>query len=206
LDGSTPSLDSPRYTAPIVIRDDTTVSAVAVRGAAVSATVSARFVKKERPPNLIPNGDFTKGLEGWQRVVAKADEDSLQVDVERSAKLSASNVARLIIRKPTGVVYHLRLVHPFQARPGAQYTLTFQAVADGPVQCRVGLQARRAPHKVLGMEHEAIGTVPQRYTVRGGGLHENEAGEYLVQFDVGVQENAGRTLWIADVHLEETFE
>jgi len=206
LDGSTPTLDSPRYTAPIVIRDDTTVSAVAVRGAAVSATVSARFVKKVRPPNLIPNGDFAKGLEGWQRVVAKADEDSLQVDVERSAKLSASNAARLVIRKPTGVVYHLRLVHPFQARPGAQYTLTFQAVADGPVRCRVGLQARHAPHKVLGMKHEAIGTVPQRYTVRGDGLHESEAGEYLVQFDVGDQENAGRTLWIADVHLEETFE
>ena len=204
LDGSAPALDSPRYTAPIVLRDDTTVSAIAARDAAVSAAVSARFVKRERPPNVIPNGDFAKGLEGWQRVVAKADQDALQVDIDRNAKLSAPSAARLIIQKPTGVVYHLRLVHPFQARPGAQYTLTFQAVADGPVRCRVGLQARHAPHKVLGMKHEGIGTVPQRYTVRADGLQEGEACEYLIQFDVGAQENAGRTLWIADVHLEET--
>lgn len=48
--------------------------------------------------------------------------------------------------------------------------------------------------------------VPQRYTMRGGGLQQGEAREYLVQFDVGAQENAGRTLWIGNVHLEETLE
>lgn len=206
LDGSPPTLDAPRYLAPIAIRDDTTVSAIAVREAAMSAAVSARFVKRERPANLIPNGDFSSGLEGWQRVVATAGEDALQVDIDRRAGLSAPQAARLAIRKPTGVVYHLRLLHPFQAQPGAQYTLTFQAVADGPVRCRVGLQARRAPHKVLGMQRKSIGTVPQRYTVQGGGLQDGDPREYFVQFDIGEQENAGRTLWITDVHLEETCE
>jgi hypothetical protein len=48
--------------------------------------------------------------------------------------------------------------------------------------------------------------MPQRYTVRGAGLQEGEAREYLVQFDVGAQEDAGHALWIAEVHLKETFE
>ena len=116
------------------------------------------------------------------------------------------NSVRLFIRNPTGLVYHLRLVHPFAAKPGTEYTLTFRAVADGPVRCRVGLQAAHAPHKVLGMKVELVGTVPQRYTLTGRGLQEGDAREYLLQFDVGAAENAGRTLWIDDVILAETTE
>jgi hypothetical protein len=207
LDGNPAGSESERYTAPVVIRQDTTVSAVAVLGDRVSDAVSARFIQRQRAPNLIPNGDFSDGLDGWQRIVATAaGQDALQVELDPDTRLAGPNSARLMIRNPTGVVYHLRLVHPFQAKPAARYTLTFQAVADGPVRCRVGLQARRAPHKVLGMQHEGIGTVPQRYTVRAEGLQEGQADEYLVQFDVGAAQNAGRTLWIADVHLEETIQ
>jgi hypothetical protein len=110
------------------------------------------------------------------------------------------------MRNPTGTVYHLRLIHPFEAKPGTEYTLSFRAVADGPVRCRVGLQALNAPHKVLGMKMELIGTVPRRFFLKGRGLLEGDAREYLVQFDVGAAENAGRTLWIDDVLLVETAE
>lgn len=206
LDGSVPSARSPRYTGPVLLHDTATVSAVSVRDGAVSAPVSVRFVKRERPPSLIGNGDFDAGLDGWRRVVfPEAGEDALDVTIDTGGRLLGPNSARLYIRNPTGLVYHLRLVHPFEAKPGAEYTLTFRAVADGPVRCRVGLQAANAPHKVLGMRHEGIGTVPQRYSLTGRGLQEGDSPEYLVQFDVGAEENAGRTLWVDDVLLVETF-
>jgi hypothetical protein len=206
LDGSVPSAASPRYTEPLVLRDAATVSAVSVRDGVVSAPVTARFVKRERPPSLIANGDFDGGLDGWQRVVfAEAGEDALEVGVDAGGRLLGPNSARLFMRNPTGTVYHLRLVHPFAAKPGAEYTLSFRAVADGLVRCRVGMQAANAPHKVLGMKVEQVGTVPQRFTVKGRGLLEGDARDYLVQFDVGAAENAGRTLWIDDVLLVETF-
>lgn len=207
LDGSAPAAQSPRYTEPLELKDSATVSAVSVRDGTVSAPVAARFVKRERPPSLIANGDFDGGLEGWRRVVfPEAGEDALDVTIDEGDRLLGPNSARLFMRHPTGTVYHLRLVHPFAAKPGAEYTLTFRAVADGPVRCRVGMQAANAPHKVLGMRQEAIGTVPQRYSVTGRGLLEGDAREYLVQFDVGAAENAGRTLWIDDVILAETAE
>jgi len=190
-----------------VLHDSAMVAAVSVRDGTVSAPVAARFVKRERPPSLIANGDFDGGLEGWRRVVfPEAGEDALDVTIDAGGRLLGPHSARLFIRNPTGLVYHLRLVHPFAAKPGAEYTLTFRAVADGPVRCRVGLQAANAPHKVLGMRHQAIGTVPQRYSLTGRGLQEGDAAEYLVQFDVGAEENAGRNLWIDDVLLVETFE
>ena len=60
--------------------------------------------------------------------------------------------------------------------------------------------------EVLGMHLQTIGTVPRRYTLQGKGLKEGDAVEYLVQFDVGAAENAGRILWIDDVHLAESAE
>jgi hypothetical protein len=207
LDGSLPSADSPRYDGPIVLREAATVSAVSVRGGVVSAPVTARFVKRERPPSLIENGDFEAGLDGWRRVVfPEAGDDALDVSVDEGGRLLGPNSARLFMRNPTGTVYHLRLIHPFEAKPGTEYTLSFRAVADGPVRCRVGLQALNAPHKVLGMKMELIGTVPRRFFLKGRGLLEGDAREYLVQFDVGAAENAGRTLWIDDVLLVETAE
>ncbi|TVS14834.1 MAG: hypothetical protein EA424_18130 [Planctomycetaceae bacterium] len=202
-DGTPPSVQSPRYTEPLVLRENTTISAIAVGQGRKSAPVSATFARRERAPNLIPHGDFADGLAGWQRIVGgPAGDDALQVDADPSRRLPGPGNVRLQIRNPTGIVYHLRLVHPFQAEPGIGYSLSFLAVADGPVHCRVGLQARRAPHTVLGMKHEGIGTVPQRYTLRTSSVLEGEAREFLVQFDLGAKENAGRTLWISDVHLE----
>jgi hypothetical protein len=206
LDGSMPSAASPRYTEPLVLRDAATVSAVSIGDGATSAPVSARFIKRERPPSLVTNGDFDTGLDGWQRVVFdEAGEDALDVDIDPGGRLLGPNSVRLFMRNPTGTVYHLRLVHPFEAKPGAEYSLSFRAVADGPVRCRVGMQAKNAPHKVLGMKVEQMGTVAQRYVVKGRGLLEGDAREYLVQFDVGAAENAGRSLWIDDVLLVETF-
>jgi len=207
LDGTTPGLDSPRYTAPLTLRDTRIVSAISVLDGVTSAPVSARFVKRERPAGLIANGEFDDGLTGWQQVVfAQAGEDALQVGIDGERKLSGPNSARLAIHGPTGTVYHLRLTHPFTAKPGAEYTLTFRAMADGPVRCRVGLQARNAPHQVLGMRHQAIGKIPRRYTLHGRGPKEGDARDYLVQFDVGAAVNAGRNLWIDDVHLAENAE
>jgi hypothetical protein len=202
LDGTVPSARSPRYAAPIPIRADCTVSAVAALDGMTSAPTATHFVKVERPPSLIPNGEFDAGLAGWQRIVfAEAETDALAVTVDDSRRLSGPNSARLLIRKPTGTVYHLRLVHPFEAKVGAEYTLSFRAVADGPVRCRVGMQASAAPHKVLGMRLQAIGTMPQRFVLKGHGPKEGDALDYLVQFDLGAAENAGRTLWLDDVLL-----
>jgi hypothetical protein len=207
LDGSAPVIGSPRYTGSLTIRDSRTVSAISVLDGIASAPVSARFVKRERPAGLIANGEFDQGLTGWKRVVfPQAGEDALAADPDDGRKLSGPNSARLIIRRPTGTVYHLRLTHPFTAKPGVEYTLTFRAMADGPVHCRVGLQAANAPHKVLGMRHQSIGRAPRRYTVHGRGLKKGDADSYLVQFDVGAALNAGRTLWIDDVHLAENAE
>jgi hypothetical protein len=207
LDGSTPSAASPRYTGPVTVRSDCTVTAVGILDGVASAAISARFAKRERPPSLIANGEFDAELEGWRRIVwdeAGTADEALMVDIDGSGRLSGPNSVRLHIRKPTGTVYHLRLVHPFDARPGAEYTLAFRAVADGPVRCRVGMQAQNAPHKVLGMRQETIGTKARRYTLAGGGLNSGEATGYLVQFDVGAAENAGRTLWLDDVRLVST--
>jgi hypothetical protein len=202
LDGSVPTARSARYTAPVRIEQSCTVSAIALSDGTASAVATARFAKRQRPPSLVPNGDFDQGLSGWQRVVfPEADPDGLEVAVDPGRRLCGPNSARLLIRKPTGTVYHLRLVHPFQAKVGAAYTLSFRAVADGPVRCRVGLQASATPHKVLGMRHQAIGTIPQRFVLKGHGPTEGDALDYLVQFDVGAAENAGRTLWLDDVLL-----
>jgi len=207
LDGSAPTADSPRYTAPVTIRDTCTVAAISVLDGTASAVVTARFVKGERAPGLLVNGEFDEGLGGWSPVVfAEAGEDALEVTADGGGTLPGPNSVRLLIRHPTGTVYHLRLTQPFVAKPEAEYTLSFRAVADGPVRCRVGLQAQNAPHKVLGMHLQTIGTVPRRYTLQGKGLKEGDAVEYLVQFDVGAAENAGRILWIDDVHLAESAE
>jgi hypothetical protein len=206
LDGSVPGAASPRYTGPVTIDTDRTVAAVSIVAGAVSAVASARFVKRERPPSLIANGEFDAGLDGWQRLVfaeAGDADTALAAGVETSGRLSGRSSVRLVIKQPTGVVYHLRLVHPFAAKPGMEYELSFRAVADGPVRCRVGLQALAPPHKVLGMRQQPIGTVPRRYTLIGRGLQEGDATAYLVQFDVGAAENAGRTLWLDDVRLQE---
>lgn len=202
LDGSTPTATSPQYRSPVKVCDTCTFSAISLRDGIASSVVSARFAKRDYGPSLLANGEFDDGLTDWEPVVfPEAGEGALVASGDASGVLSGPRSVRLEMIRPTGKVYHLRLVQPFVARPGYEYTLSFRAVADAPVHCRVGLQAKEAPHQVLGMHQQSIGTVPRRYTLTGRAPE--EANTYLVQFDVGVTENAGRTLWIDDVHLAE---
>ncbi len=202
LDGSPPTADSPRYDAPLRLTESRTVRAISRLAGASSTEVSARFQQRPRPENLLQNGQFDDGMTGWNRVVASPlPRDALVWSQDTTGRLSGPNSMRLQIRQPTGTVYHLRLTQGFQASADSEYRLSFRAVADGPVRCRVGLQALRAPHRVLGMRMETIDTTARRYTLTASGPPENEAVDYLVQFDLGARENQGRTVWIDDVQL-----
>ena len=204
LDGSRPTAASPRYTTPLRLTESRTVRAISRLADISSSEVSARFQRRPRPANLLENGQFDDGTTGWNRVVAgHLPHGALGWRIDTASRLSGPNSMRLEIRQPTGTVHHLRLTQGFQARPDVEYQLSFRAVADGPVRCRVGLQALRAPHRVLGMRLETIDTTARRYTLIGKGPPAGGASDYLVQFDLGDAENQDRTVWIDEVRLVE---
>ncbi|MBI4977684.1 MAG: chitobiase/beta-hexosaminidase C-terminal domain-containing protein [Spirochaetes bacterium] len=201
LDGTEPTERSALYQKPMVLTDTATVRARAFTRNASSAIASAHFIRRSRPLNLIQNGEFDDGMNGWKKVIwpGKGSDKALLADIDAAAKISGKNSMKLTVNEKTGAVYHLRLTQQFTAEAQKEYVLTFRAAASSPVKCRVGLQGAEPPHKVVGMREMAIGEQPSLYRLTGE--NSGDTFEALVQFDLGGVDPA-TDIWIDDVRLE----
>lgn len=198
LDGSEPTVASPRYHSAVGLKAPVTIRARAFLNGRSSLMTTRVLGRTEFSPPLAKNGDFDAGFDHWLR--RSSGKAQMKAEIASAPKLDGGPAARIEILKSDGTPYHLRLLQEFRARKGRSYTLRFTAWADKATQVRVGLQGVRSPHTVVGMRTLELDTEPRTYLVPGH--HGKEHMRAYIQFDCGTAEE-GRTIWIDRVALYE---
>jgi hypothetical protein len=103
------------------------------------------------PAQVLPNGDFEKGTEGWalsQQEMARAEFAAAESD--RSAGGKAGRIEVTV----NGPPHRLQLMHEFRTAtltPGEGYVLRFYAKGEQPTAFRVVLMNRNRPWDNLGV-------------------------------------------------------
>ena len=200
-DGTEPNASSALYTAPLALRKSTVIKARAYGKQGVSGVSSARFVLGAWSKNILQNGSFEQGLEGW-RVVNPANDLASMTASAEPLEDRTGHAVQLKVEQSSGTPHHLRLVQDFTARSGGYYDLRLRARAEEPTTIRVGLQERVKPYRALRVISIDVDQTWREFSLQGY----NEFTEMSCQAEVDVGAvAAGNSVWLDGIQVGEDW-
>jgi hypothetical protein len=200
-DGTEPNASSALYTAPLALRKSTVIKARAYGKQGVSGVSSGCFMLGAWSKDILQNGSFEQGIDGWKVVNPGNDLASMTASAE-ALEDGTGHAIQLKVKRSSGTPYHLRLVQDFTARSGGYYDLRFRARAEKPTTIQVGLQERVKPYRALRVISVNVDQAWQEFWLRGY----NEFTEMSCQTEVDVGAvAAGNSVWLDDIQVGEDW-
>lgn len=147
--------------------------------------------------NLISNGDFAQGLEGWNA----EQHGSAQAAFSRTFEfLNDGPSARVTVTSPDSVAWHIQLNHPgLKLISNQVYTISYWAKSSPPTNVDASLMQAHNAYSGLGYA--------QRLALTGNWQHfsnsfQATANDANARVNFGSMGDKSGTFWFADVRLE----
>ncbi len=207
-DGTEPNRESSLYTEPLVLAESTVIKARSFRDHAASKVTEGQFVREESRVNILRNGDFEKGMTGWEIVNSNSGKTAMPGEVTERED-SKGRALRIAPGNSGERTSHFRLTQPFTARAGGYYDLRWRARAEQPTTIVVKLQEPTEPHRALRGISCNLDREWQEFSLRGYNADRKWEGPWpqaircRVQFDLKV--SMENVVWLDEVQLEEDW-
>jgi hypothetical protein len=148
--------------------------------------------------NLLDNGDFGKGLAGWNG----EQHDNARAQFERTDDFTGDRpAAKVTVTKAGTESWFVQLNHPgIKLLPSTVYTMSFWAKARAPAKLAVSMMMAHDPWSNLGVSEEASASSQWKqfaYTFQ------TEAGDDNARFNFGGMGGKPGTFWFADARLQQ---
>ncbi|MCG8607138.1 carbohydrate binding domain-containing protein, partial [bacterium] len=177
-----------------------TISAVDRAGNEGQVSEAVEFVVPEPPTdpdNLLTNGDFELGAQGWDFQIFAAGALG-RFDIDDSGMISGNNSAHLTVQQTTNTNFHIQLRQPLNVFEGKSYVIKYSAKSDQNTTMETWLQQAEAPFTGYTSQTVQLTTDVQAYTDTAFVSQDDSV---FIVFMVG---NSGLSeIWIDDVVVVE---
>ncbi|NLY89808.1 MAG: hypothetical protein GX085_09375 [Firmicutes bacterium] len=139
--------------------------------------------------NLITNGEFDNGTDGWRMQMQSGA--ICTFDVVQDAGMSGANAAKMTIRRGGQLHWHVECMTFFEMEKDKTYQLSFMAKAAKDRQITVMIQRDFSPYTPYVEEKIDITTEPKMYTI----TWVSEADDPNTRLNFGLGGNSNDVWW-----------